>query len=82
MNDKDADSILRLLPAEAVYYFCKANIPRGLDAEILKQKASDFRLKGKVYPTVKNAYQDALGAAGEDDLVFVGGSTFIVAEVL
>ena len=82
VNDKDADSILRLLPAEAVYYFCKANIHRGLDAEILKQKASDFRLKGKVYPTVKNAYQDALGAAGEDDLVFVGGSTFIVAEVL
>jgi dihydrofolate synthase / folylpolyglutamate synthase len=82
VNDKDADSILKLLPADAVYYFCKANIPRGLDAEILKQKASDFGLKGEVYPSVKNAYQDALDAAGEDDLVFVGGSTFVVAEVL
>jgi dihydrofolate synthase/folylpolyglutamate synthase len=82
VNDKDADSILRLLPAEAVYYFCKANIPRGLDAELLKQKAAGFGLKGKVYPSVKNAYQDAIEAAGDDDLVFVGGSTFVVAEVL
>ena len=82
VNDKDADSILRLLPAEAVYYFCKANIPRGLDAEELRKKANIFGLKGKVYSSVKNAYQDALEAAGDDDLVFVGGSTFVVAEVL
>jgi dihydrofolate synthase / folylpolyglutamate synthase len=82
VNDKDADSIFNLLPVNAVYYFCKANIPRGLDAEILNQKATVFGLKGKVYLSVKNALQDALEAAGEDDLVFVGGSTFIVAEVL
>lgn len=82
VSDKDADSILKLLPAGAVYYFCKANIPRGLDAELLKQKAKRFGLKGKVYPSVKNAYQGALEAAREDDLVFVGGSTFVVAEVL
>jgi dihydrofolate synthase / folylpolyglutamate synthase len=82
VNDKDADSILKLLPATAVYYFCRANIPRGLDAEILKQKAAEFGLEGMVYPSVKNAYQDALEAAGEDDLIFVGGSTFVVAEVL
>lgn len=82
VNDKDADSILTMLPPHAVYYFCKANIPRGLDAELLRQKASGFGLKGKVYPSVKYAYQDALEAAGDDDLVFVGGSTFVVAEVL
>jgi dihydrofolate synthase / folylpolyglutamate synthase len=82
VSDKEADSILKLLPEEAVYYFCKANIPRGLDAEVLQQKASVFGLKGKVYPSVKNAYQDALEAAGDHDLVFVGGSTFVVAEVL
>ena len=82
VSDKDADSILKLLPADAVYYFCKANIPRGLDADILKQKASGFGLNGGDYPSVKNAYHDALEAAGKDDLVFVGGSTFVVAEVL
>lgn len=82
VNDKDAGSILRLLPADAVYYFCKADIPRGLDAKELRKKAKIFGLKGKVYSSVKNAYQHALEAAGEDDLVFVGGSTFIVAEVL
>jgi dihydrofolate synthase/folylpolyglutamate synthase len=82
VNDKDADSILKLLPADAVYYFCKANIPRGLDADELRKKANAFGLKGTVYPSVKNAFQNALQAAGEDDLVFVGGSTFVVAEVL
>jgi dihydrofolate synthase/folylpolyglutamate synthase len=82
VNDKDADAILRLLPPSAVYYFCKANIPRGLDAEELRLKADLYKLKGTVYPSVKNAYQAALKAAGENDLVFIGGSTFIVAEVL
>jgi dihydrofolate synthase / folylpolyglutamate synthase len=82
VNDKDEDGILSLLPESATYYFCKANIPRGLDAEELRQKAGKYRLKGKAYPSVKNAYQAALEAAGEDDLIFVGGSTFVVAEVL
>jgi dihydrofolate synthase/folylpolyglutamate synthase len=82
VNDKDTDSILKILPPDAVYYFCKANIPRGLDAEELRQKAYVFGLNGKVYPSVKDAYQEALQTAGEDDLVFVGGSTFVVAEVL
>lgn len=82
VNDKDAESILRLLPKEAIYYFCKANIPRGLDAVELQQKAMSFGLHGDVYPSVKDAYHAALDAARENDLVFVGGSTFVVAEVL
>ena len=82
VNDKDAESILRLLPKEAIYYFCKANIPRGLDAVELQQKAMSFGLHGDVYPSVKDAYNAALDAAREYDLVFVGGSTFVVAEVL
>jgi len=82
VNDKDADGILKLLPADAIFYFCKANIPRGLDADELRQKAIVFGLNGKVYPSVKEAYQAAKQAAAENDLVFVGGSTFIVAEVL
>lgn len=82
VNDKDADTILGMLPENAVYYFCKANIPRGLDVQELKKKADSFSLKGKAYPTVKIAYQAAIEAAREKDLVFVGGSTFVVAEVL
>jgi dihydrofolate synthase / folylpolyglutamate synthase len=82
VNDKDASTILGMLPKKTTYYFCKANIPRGLKVDALKEKADSFGLKGKTYPSVKNAYQAALEAAGDHDLVFVGGSTFVVAEVL
>jgi dihydrofolate synthase / folylpolyglutamate synthase len=82
VNDKDADSILKLLPQDAVYYFCKANIPRGLDAGELGKYAMKLGLQGEVYPSVKEAYHAARIAAGVNDLIFVGGSTFIVAEVL
>jgi dihydrofolate synthase/folylpolyglutamate synthase len=82
VNDKDADSILSLLPKSAVYYFCKANIPRGLDVDELENKAFGFGLKGKKYSSVQEAYNAASKAARANDLVFIGGSTFIVAEVL
>jgi len=82
VNDKDLDKILPLFSKEAVYYFSKANIPRGLDAKILRQKAHDFGLKGKIYPSVRTAYQTALQSASKKDVVFVGGSTFTVAEVI
>jgi dihydrofolate synthase/folylpolyglutamate synthase len=82
VNDKDSMSILQLLPSSAIYYFCKANIPRGLDAEELRLKAKNLGLKGESYDSVQQAYQAAQQAAGEADLVFVGGSTFVVAEVL
>ena len=82
VNDKDLDEILPLFPKDAHYYFCKPNIPRGLDAEILQQKATTFHLKGKVYNSVSNAYQMALQNANENDFIYIGGSTFVVAEVL
>ena len=82
VNDKDSSGILGLLPASAVYYFCKANIPRGLDAYELKRQANSFGLNGEVYPSVNEAYAAAKSAAGADDLVFVAGSTFVVAEVI
>ncbi|HXB10362.1 MAG TPA: folylpolyglutamate synthase/dihydrofolate synthase family protein [Bacteroidia bacterium] len=82
VNDKDVSSILKLLPKKAIYYFCKANIPRALDEKDLAQQASAFELKGKSYPTVKEALQEAQKKAGKNDLVFVGGSTFIVAEAI
>ena len=82
VNDKDIDGILQLLPKEAEYYFCKADIPRGLSTDILFEKATNSGLKGKVYESVRNAYSSALANAQEGDLVFVGGSNFTVAEVV
>ena len=82
VNDKDLSKILVLLPADATYYFCKPDIPRGLEAESLKQKAESFCLHGNVYASVKMALLSAQQNAGKNDLVFVGGSTFVVAEVI
>ncbi|MFI5137260.1 MAG: bifunctional folylpolyglutamate synthase/dihydrofolate synthase [Sphingobacteriales bacterium] len=82
VNDKDLSKILGMLPTNARYYFCKPDIPRGLEAESLKLKAESFGLLGGVYPSVKAAMESAQENAGENDLVFVGGSTFVVAEVV
>ena len=82
VNDKDLSGVLALLPKTASYYFCKADIPRALDVEILVKEASTFSLRGNVYPSVMAAYQAARHEAKADDLVLVGGSTFVVAEVL
>lgn len=82
VNDKDIEGILELLPKYAEYYFCKADIPRGLDANILAEKARACGLKGEVYESVKRAYSSACDSAQDGDLVFVGGSNFTVAEVV
>jgi dihydrofolate synthase/folylpolyglutamate synthase len=82
VNDKDIGKILDMLLKDAVYYFCKPDIPRGLDAESLKQNAESFGLCGEVYPSVKAAFLTAQQNAGKNDLVFIGGSTFVVAEVM
>ena len=82
VNDKDIDHVLQLLPHHCEYYFCKADIPRGLDAKILAEKAFELGLRGKVYDSVRDAYQSAVNSAHFDDVVFVGGSNFIVAEVV
>ncbi|HWD87821.1 MAG TPA: folylpolyglutamate synthase/dihydrofolate synthase family protein [Mucilaginibacter sp.] len=82
VNDKDISKILAMLPKDATYYFCRPDIPRGLQAESLKQKAESFRLSGEIYPSVKDAVQAAQNNASKDDLVFIGGSTFVVAEII
>ncbi len=82
VNDKALGDILKILPQYATYYFCKANIPRGLDAGLLQDEANKFGLSGEAYPTVKGAYKTALEDSNENDLIFVGGSTFVVAEVI
>lgn len=82
VNDKSPDGILKLLPKDAVYYFCKANIPRALNENELASLASKYGLKGECFSTVKEALKAAQAKAAKDDLVFVGGSTFIVADAL
>ncbi|MBL0256657.1 MAG: bifunctional folylpolyglutamate synthase/dihydrofolate synthase [Bacteroidetes bacterium] len=82
VNDKDISSILSLLPVNIKYYFCKANLPRALDAIELKNKAAGFGLNGLAYNSVAEAFHAAKTNAQEKDLIFIGGSTFVVAEVL
>ena len=82
VNDKDLDEILPLFPANAIYYFCKPNIPRGLNAKLLQEKASTFNLKGKAYNSVSESYAKALQNASKTDFVYIGGSNFVVAEIL
>ncbi|GGH16035.1 bifunctional folylpolyglutamate synthase/dihydrofolate synthase [Mucilaginibacter phyllosphaerae] len=82
VNDKDISKVLSMLPADATYYFCRPDIPRGLEAEAIKEKAAGFGLMGEAYPSVKEALQAAQTHATDKDLVFVGGSTFVVAEVV
>lgn len=82
VDDKDIDTMLSLLPKDAVYYFCKANIPRGLKAGVLKKKAKTHGLTGSCYRSVGSAFAHAKKNAEKNDLVFVGGSAFVVAEVV
>ncbi len=82
VNDKDLDEILPLFPKNAIYYFCKPNMPRGLDAKILEQKSQEFGLTGKVYNSVSEAYTSAKENAVITDFIYIGGSNFVVAEIL
>ena len=82
VNDKDQTKVLSLLPSNAKYYFTKAALPRATEPEELLAKAEPYGLRGNCYPTVRQALSAALANAGENDLVFVGGSTFVVAEIL
>lgn len=81
VQDKDVSKILNLLPKDARYVFCQADLPRALAADLLATKAADFGLIGEVIPDVNQAYQFARKNAADYDLIFVGGSTFVVAEI-
>src|SRR5699024_6393654 len=82
VNDKDLTTVLPIFPKEALYYFCEAQIPRRLKAEILAQKASSYGLQGSSFKSVKEAFEAAQKKASSKDLIFIGGSTFTVAEAL
>src|SRR5690625_753060 len=82
VNDKDLESILPMFPKNAKYYFCAAAVPRALNAKTLADKASEFGLNGEIYLSVTQAFQTAKDKAEPKDLIFIGGSTFTVAEIL
>lgn len=82
VNDKDVNSVLRILPREATYYFCKASIPRAMNEQELARKARSCGLQGTTYPTVSEAYAAARKNAIPEDMIYIGGSTFVVAEVV
>ncbi len=82
VNDKEVDSILKLFPKDAIYYFCKASIPRALDEKILKEKAEKHNLQGFAYHTLEDAMVKAQKQAHAEDIIFIGGSTFVVADAL
>ncbi len=82
VDDKDLGSVLPLFPSEADYYFTQASVPRALDKRVLMEEAQRWNLKGNAYPDVESAVRSALDAASENDVVFIGGSTFIVADAL
>ena len=81
VKDKDISKVLALLPKEAKYYFCKANLPRALDEKEMQAQASVFGLMGNCYASVIEAYKAAQNESIDTDVVFVGGSTFVVAEI-
>lgn len=82
VNDKDIDGVLSLMPKEAVYYFTQASIARALPAETFAEKARTHELNGTICKTVDEAVEHALAESTPDDLVFIGGSTFVVADAM
>lgn len=82
VNDKDICGVLELLPKDAEYYFTNANIERALESEKLKEQAEKFKLSGRSYSSVENAVKEALDKANKDDMIFIGGSNFVVGEAL
>lgn len=82
VKDKDISAVLALLPKNANYYFCQPNLERALSVKELAEQASNFNLKGKTFNTVEEALAAAKNQAKDNDLIFVGGSTFVVAEII
>ncbi|PNQ73457.1 tetrahydrofolate synthase [Hanstruepera neustonica] len=82
VNDKDIDSIIHLLPKDAYYLYCKPNVPRGMKVDTLKNKFDDFSFQGEACFSVSDALENAKIKATSEDLIYVGGSTFVVAEII
>lgn len=82
VSDKKIEDVLPMFPKNATYYFCRPNIPRGLSERILEKKASSFGLKGTIFSSVSQAFKEAKRFANKEDVIYIGGSTFVVAEII
>ena len=82
VNDKDIRGVLKMLPKEAVYYFTQASVKRAIPAKELQALSASYQLQGECYPTVKEALEEARKDSLETDFIFIGGSSFIVADFL
>ena len=82
VNDKDLAAILPLFPKNANYYFCKPKNERGLNVTTLQEKAKSYQLNGNIYTSVSKAYKAALEKSSDKDLIFIGGSNFVVSEII
>ena len=82
VKDKNIDAVLQMLPREATYYFTQAHIPRALDATLLQQQALSYGLCGRAYSDTRSALDAARRTATPDDLIFVGGSNYVIAEII
>ncbi len=82
VDDKNLDKVLPIFPKNASYYFCKPNVIRGLEVSVLRKKAKEFGLRGECYISVNEAFNSALQNSSIKDVIYIGGSTFVVAEVL
>lgn len=81
LKDKDRSKILKLFPKQAKYYFCAPNLPRAISSSELMEEAKHYQLIGESYSSVKQALAKAKEMANDDDLIYIGGSTFVVAEI-
>lgn len=82
VNDKDIHGVMNLLPSDAIYYFTKASVKRALTEQDLAKAAQRYHLNGSIFPTVASAFKKAKADANEHDVIFIGGSTFVVADFL
>ena len=82
VDDKDIRNVLSMLPKNAVYYFTQANNHRAIPAQQVGELAKEYGLSGNIYPTVAQAYEEAKSSASENDFIFIGGSSYIVADLL
>jgi len=82
VSDKKLETVLPLFPKKATYYFCKPNISRGLNVEELQSKAKNYGLNGDAFGSVLEAYKNAVQNMSPQDVLYVGGSTFVVAEII
>jgi dihydrofolate synthase/folylpolyglutamate synthase len=82
VNDKEVDPVVSTMPTNAVYYFTQASIPRAIPAQQFAEKARQYQLQGQHYDTVKKAVTQAISDSSPNDMIFIGGSTFVVGDAL